>query len=232
MLKIFLVPSRSLFPQSCLSSVIKSHSSSKSNSLGVLSSFVDTQVRKSVVGLRTFAIVWEFIWHNCSSVFESSAQWLYDGAMGDLFQEYLCHMLHLPGLLQQEPLSLWQATTDLCLHWKHLSTQRQVWLSSGGVPGSWCPQDCVWALQASMEGKRFDSKCNFPPSTVLLGLLLCPWMWGIFFWWDPTFSHWWLFSEWLVAILEFSQEKMNACPSILPSWRDQYHSNPSLCPYH
>ena len=33
----------------------------------------------------------------------------------------------------------------------------------------------------------FDSKHDFTPSTILLGLLLCPWMWGIFFWWDPTF---------------------------------------------
>ena len=29
--------------------------------------------------------------------------------------------------------------------------------------------------------------------TVLLGLLLCPWTWGIFFWWDPSFSCWDLF---------------------------------------
>ena len=27
----------------------------------------------------------------------------------------------------------------------------------------------------------FDSKCAFTPLTVLLGLLLCSWMWGIFF---------------------------------------------------
>ena len=107
-----------------------------------------------------------------------------------------------------------------------------VWLSSGGVPGSWCPQGCVWALQASLEGKRFDFKCDFPCPTILLGLLLCPWMWCIVFWWDPTFSCQWLFSEWLVAILEFSQEKMNACPSTPPSWRGQCHSNPSLCLYH
>ena len=141
--KIFFVPSRSLLPQSCLNSVIKSDLSSKSNSLGVLSPFANTQMEKSVVGLRTFSIVQEFLWYNCSPVCESSAQWLYGGAMSDLLQEDLYHMLHLPGLLQQEPLSLWQATADLCLHWKHSSTQRQVWLSSGGVPGSWCPQGCV-----------------------------------------------------------------------------------------
>ena len=42
--------------------------------------------------------------------------------------------------------------------------------------------------QASLVGMGFDSKCNFTPPTVFLGLLLCPWTWGIFFWWDPTFS--------------------------------------------
>ena len=28
----------------------------------------------------------------------------------------------------------------------------------------------------------FDSKCDFTPSTVLLGLPLCHWTWGICFW--------------------------------------------------
>ena len=41
----------------------------------------------------------------------------------------------------------------------------------------------------------FDSKCDFAPPTVLLGLLLCLWMWDILFWWDPTFS-----CEWLLAV--------------------------------
>ena len=27
----------------------------------------------------------------------------------------------------------------------------------------------------------FDSKCNFAPPAILLGPLLCPWTWGIFF---------------------------------------------------
>ena len=26
----------------------------------------------------------------------------------------------------------------------------------------------------------FDSKCDFAPPTILLGLLLCPWMWVLF----------------------------------------------------
>ena len=34
----------------------------------------------------------------------------------------------------------------------------------------------------------FDTKHDFTPPTILLGLLLCPWMWGIFLWWVPTAS--------------------------------------------
>ena len=37
--KVLFVPSKSLFPQSCVSSVIKSHWPPKSNSLGILSLF-------------------------------------------------------------------------------------------------------------------------------------------------------------------------------------------------
>ena len=66
---------------------------------------------------------------------------------------------------------------------------------SGSVScGSWCVQAFVWALWASLACVGFDSKCGSPPPPVLLGLLLCLWMWGIFFWWDSTFSCQWLFS--------------------------------------
>ena len=54
---------------------------------------------------------------------------LYDGANGGLFQDDLCHTPCLPGLMQPEPLSLWQATADPCLHRRHSNTQTQVWLS-------------------------------------------------------------------------------------------------------
>ena len=37
----------------------------------------------------------------------------------------------------------------------------------------------VWALWASLAGMGFDSKRDFTPPSVLLGLLLCPWMCGI-----------------------------------------------------
>ena len=55
-------------------------------------------------------------------------------------------------------------------------------------PGSWCAQGFVCALQASLMDIRFDFKRNCAPPTILLWLLLCPWSWGLFFWWVPTFS--------------------------------------------
>ena len=75
----------------------------------------------------------------------------------------------------------------------HSNTQRQDWLNLCEV--SWCTQSSVWALQVSLPGIGFDSKHNFTPPSILLGLRHCPWIWGIFFWWTPTFSCWWLFSS-------------------------------------
>ena len=135
------------------------------------------------------------------------------GLMATSSKEGLCHMLHDPGLLQPEPLSPRQGTADPCLHRRYSNTQRQVWFSLCGVSGSWCTQGFVWALWASLVGMGFGSKCYFALPTVLLGLLLCPWTWGIFFWWDPTFS-----CQRQVVILEFSQEKRSTHPSTLPSW--------------
>ena len=145
--------------------------------------------------LELILTVWKFIWYNCSAVCGSSAQWLYSGVNGDLLHEGLGHTLCDPGLLRPESLPMQQATADLYLHRRHSNTQRQVWLSLCGVSGSWCTPGFVWALRASLVGMGFDSKCDFAPPTVLLGLLLCLWMWGILFWWDPTFSCGWLFSS-------------------------------------
>ena len=94
-----------------------------------------------------------------------------------------------------ELLSLWQATADLCLRRRHLNTQTQVWLSLFGASESWCTQGFVGALCTSLVGMGFDSKHDFTTPTILLGLLLCCWTWGIFFRWDSTFSYWWVFSS-------------------------------------
>ena len=40
-----------------------------------------------------------------------------------------------------------------------------------------------------MGASGFDSKCDFAPPTILLGLLLCSWMWGIFFFFFGRFQH-------------------------------------------
>ena len=58
------VPSKSLFPQFCGSSIIKSHWPPKSNSTGFSVPLLDPQVGKFVVGPRTFLTVWEFLWYN------------------------------------------------------------------------------------------------------------------------------------------------------------------------
>ena len=65
---ISFLSSRSLFPLSSGNSVVRSHWPSKSNSLGILSLLLDPQVGKSVVGPRTFAVVRELLWCNCSPV--------------------------------------------------------------------------------------------------------------------------------------------------------------------
>ena len=105
---------------------------------------------------------------------------LYGGVNGDLLQEGLCH---IQVYCAQSPCP---RSSSLLTSTSAGDTQTQFWPNLGGVSGFWCTQ----ALLTSMG---FDSKCNFTPPTILLGLL-CPWTWGIFFWWDPTFCQW-LFSN-------------------------------------
>ena len=72
-------------------------------------------------------------------------------------------------------------------------TLKQFWLHLCGVSGSWCA--LLFEPSESLAGMGFDSKCDFAPSTILLGRLLCHWTWGISSWWDPTFSCQWLLSS-------------------------------------
>ena len=51
----------------------------------------------------------------------------------------------------------------------------------------------------------FDSKDDFAPPTILLGLLYCPLTWGIVFLWDPTFSYQWLFIDNIVYVVVHRQ---------------------------
>ena len=103
-------------------------------------------------------------------------------------------MLHVWSLLQPEPLSLWQASAD-CASAGDIQTLKG---SSGSVSvGSLGPGARKVLIEPSKHLWQVWGlilKAILPP-TILLGLLLCPWMWGIFFWWDPTFSCVWLFSS-------------------------------------
>ena len=66
--KVLFLPSKSLFPHSCGSSVIKSHWLPKSNPLGVLSPFAGSLGWEICGGLRTPATVRDLLCYNCSPV--------------------------------------------------------------------------------------------------------------------------------------------------------------------
>ena len=80
-----------------------------------------------------------------------------------------------PRLLHPEHLPLQQATADLYLHRRYSNTvlPQALW-------GLWVLVHTrfVSALGASLAGMGLDSKRDFTPPTILLGLL-CPWMRGI-----------------------------------------------------
>ena len=82
----------------------------------------------------------------------------------------------IPRLLHPEPLPLRQSTDKLYLHRKCSNT-----VLSQSLWGLWVLVHTrfVWAHWASLAGMGFDSKCEFAPPTVLLGFLLCAWIWGI-----------------------------------------------------
>ena len=67
-------------------------------------------------------------------------------------------------------------------------TQTQFWLSLCGFSGSLCTQGLFEPTEHLWQVSGLILNVIFAPRTILRGLLLCPWMWGIFFWWDPTFS--------------------------------------------
>ena len=114
--------------------------------------------------------------------FQSSGFWrLCGGVNGDLLHEGSWH-------------SQVYCTQSPCLCSRPLLTgtsagdaQTQSGLVSVGSLGPGAHKICLSPPSVS-GGMGFDSKCDFAPPTILLGLLLCPWMWRIFFWWDPTFS--------------------------------------------
>ena len=129
-----LCPPRVFFPQSCGSSVVKPTGLQSQIPWG---SHSFCQVPRLGIG-RLFCSLW------------ASAPWLCGGAHGNLLQKDLGYRLRLPGLLQPEPLSPWQATAESCLCRRHSNTQRQVWFSV--LWGPWvlvCPRFCLPPLSIS-----------------------------------------------------------------------------------
>ena len=116
--KVLFVPSKSLFPQSCVSSV---------------SSMVGLMATSSK---RAYAIT------------KSAVPRAPDPAAVH------CWPVPPQETLKHSSKSLWGLWVLVCIRF-------------------------VWALWATLGGMGFDSKCDFAPPTIFLGLLLCPWTWGI-----------------------------------------------------
>ena len=86
------------FPQSCGSSVIKSHWSSKSDSLEVPIPFAGSAGWEDSYGLRTITTVGEILWYYCSPVWGLPIWWVLD-----LILLWLCLSYHF---VVSSPLSL------------------------------------------------------------------------------------------------------------------------------
>ena len=117
--KLLFAPSKSLFPQSCVMSVTESHWPPKLNSLWFYSPFARSPDWEICCGSYNFLNSVRIFWYKCSADCGSSAWQFYGGVNGDLLQEGLCHTLCDPGLLNPNPLPLWQATADPKLHRRH-----------------------------------------------------------------------------------------------------------------
>jgi len=145
---------------------------------------------------------------------------------GDLLQKDLGQHTMAPGTVVSAP-DPWQATVDPHLCQRFLDTHRQVWLSLFWVTApflwSWCTQGFLFV----------PSKHLWRVWDLILNMIapLLPSCWGFsfalrcrvsfFFWWDPTFSCWWL----LVAILVFLLKKTSAHPSTPPSLNETFAMN-------
>ena len=109
--------------------------------------------------------------------------WLYGRVNGYFLQEGLCHTQVC------STQSLCPCGRPLLTHTSAGDTQTLKG-RSGSVSVGFLgvhkvlfePSECLWWVWGLILNVIF-----VPPS-ILLGLLLCPWMRGIFLWWDPTFS--------------------------------------------
>ena len=112
-----------------------------------------------------------------------------------------------------------RAPAPLAGHCWPVSPQETLWHSKAGLTQSlWdlLVHTRVWVLQVSLAGVRFDSKHDFAPPTILLVSPL-PLDTGYPFLVGSNILLLMVVEQRVVS-LEFSQEKMSAYPSTLPSW--------------
>ena len=127
-----------------------------------------------------------FLWYNCSALCGSSAWQLYVGAHGDLLQEGYATCYVSQVCCSQSPCPCGRSLL-MCASAGDTQTLKG---RSGSVSvGSLVLVHTRFCLSPPNVpgGYGFDSKSDFTLPNILLRLLLCPWMWGIFFWWDLTF---------------------------------------------
>ena len=142
--KVLSVPCKCLFPQSCVSSVIKSHWSSKSNFLGVLSVFV------------RFPQVGEFLWalellQQCENFFDIIVLQFEGHLLGGSTVGLMANSCkriyatrHASHVCQSPcPLSPRQAAADLCFHRDSRTLKGRSPSVFCGVSGFWCTQGFV-----------------------------------------------------------------------------------------
>ena len=158
---------------------------------------------------------------NCSARCGSCARQLYDGANDDLLQEDFCHNCVSRVCLSQSPGPhgrplLTHASTGDAQTLKGRSGSVSVGLLVlGAHKVLFEPSEHLWQVWGLILN------VIFAPPTILLGLLLCPWTWCIFFWWDPTFSCWWVFSSELQFWNSYRRRWVNVlllCHLALFSW--------------
>ena len=101
--------------------------------------------------------------------------WLCGGVNDDLLQEEygLCHN---QVCCTQSPCL---CSSPLLTHTSTRHTQTQFCLSLCVVSAPWYTQGLFEPSEHLWLVWGFDSTCNFIPPTIFLGLLLCPWAWGI-----------------------------------------------------
>ena len=107
------------------------------------------------------------------------------GVMATSSKKTPASTLRLPVLQLSVLLVTEQATVNPGLHQRAQNTHRQVWLSLLWGHCSFLlvlvhTRFCL-CPETSLAGMRFDFKHNWAPPTILVRLLLCPWMWSIFF---------------------------------------------------